>query len=74
MNKFYETLNGRVELEEIRGHSRFSFSCTSHGHIYVSVHIIQQADGHDNEIYCFNSFDQTFLRDFSKALFADYGS
>ena len=70
LNAFYETLKGGAELEEIRGHSRFSFSSTACGHICVFIAIEQ--DGH--ELSFGNSFDQTFLKDFSNALFADYGA
>ncbi|MCR5562666.1 MAG: hypothetical protein K6F46_04735 [Desulfovibrio sp.] len=70
LNAFYETLKGGAELEEIRARSRFSFSSTACGHICVFITIIQ--NGH--ELSFGNSFDQTFLKDFSNALFADYGA
>lgn len=74
LNTFYETLKGGAELEEIRGRNRFSFSSTVCGHVCVFITIIQKWDGHGHELSFGNSFDQTFLKDFSKALFADYGA
>ncbi|MBO4336409.1 MAG: hypothetical protein J5846_11375 [Desulfovibrio sp.] len=73
LHKFYETLTGKVELEELRGHSRFTFNCTTCGQICVFISIEHKYEGKGHEMTCANSFDQTFLKDFAQDLFADYG-
>ena len=70
LKRLYETLDGDAELEEIRGHSRFSFSCVTRGHVCVFVSLVHR----QGELSFGNSFDQTFLKDFSEALFTDFGN
>ena len=68
LNVVYEKLDGRVELEEYRGHSRLLFSFLTGGHVLVMGTLY---DSHEQELNFSNSIDQTELRDFAKSLYRD---
>jgi len=71
LNKLYETLNGSASLEEPGSALGFiSFAATTGGHIKVWGYIHYK---HTQELTFENEFDQTYLKNFAEALFADYG-
>lgn len=74
LNKLYETLKGSARLEEAYGvHSYIEFIACSRGHIKVKGNIHNgNAYGYEHELTFENEIDQTYLKSFVKALFADY--
>jgi len=71
LNKLYETLNGSAILEEPGSALCFiEFIARTGGHIKVRGYI---HNNHTQELTFENEFDQTYLKNFAEALFADYG-
>lgn len=75
LNRLYETLKGSVRLEESYSvHCFIEFTAKTGGHIGVKGYICnKQGIGHAHEMSFENELDQTYLRNFAKAFFADYG-
>ena len=75
LNELYETLKGSVRLEEPYSmHCFLEFIAAAGGHIHVKGNLHNKMGiGHAHELTFENEFDQTYLRTFAKALFADYG-
>ena len=70
--KLYDNLEGRAELEEIRGRNRITFSYIKSGHIFIKGELLKEQNTHVQELRFENKIDQTELRAFSKALYHDY--
>lgn len=74
LNEMYDTLTGSAELYEPYGISFIKLSASRTGHIKIWGRINNKsAYGFEQELTFENEIDQTYLRDFAKALFNDYG-
>ena len=76
LNDLYETLQGSAILEEPYGmHTYIKFAAENNGHISVWGRLNTQNAyyRHEQMLEFQNEIDQTYLRDFTKALFDDYG-
>ena len=68
----YQTLSGRARLEEPYGrHSYLEFEAGAMGHILVRG-ALHSSGGYAQALVFENSFDQTALQVFAKALFTRY--
>ena len=74
LNKMYENLQGSARLEETYGlHSFIEFEAVGRGHITVKGDIYSTAAYQYSQRLCFeNEIDQSYLKDFSAALLADF--
>lgn len=75
LNKLYKTLTGSAKLEEPYGvHSYIEFVAGDRGHIGVKGRLHNgNAYGYEQELTFENELDQTYLKDFARALAATYG-
>lgn len=75
LNELYKTLSGSVRLEEPYSmHCFLEFTAVTGGHIRIKGYIHNKMGvGYGHELTFENEVDQTDLRGFAKALFADYG-
>ena len=75
LNELYETLSGSVRLEEPYSmHCLLEFTAMAVGHIRIIGFIHNKMGvGNGHELKYENEVDQTYLRGFAKALFADFG-
>lgn len=74
LNDLYETLKGEAELEAYGG-IFIRFSADECGRIHVSGRL-HTADAYyrlEQQLEFRNVFDQTYLKDFAKSLYRDYG-
>lgn len=71
----YKSLSGKARLEEPYGvHNYIEFEAITKGYITVKGNIHHRGrSGYSQELSFENHFDQTFLQDFTKRLFAEYG-
>lgn len=74
LNELYENLQGSARLEETYGlHSYIEFTAGARGHITVKGDIYSTAAYQYSQRLCFeNEIDQSYLKDFSDALLADF--
>ena len=73
LNDLYENLKGTAKLNEPYGKSQVIFTAVTYGHIRISGCIDNgNAHGFTQKLYFENEIDQTYLKEFSKKLFADY--
>ncbi len=73
LNELYKSLNGSAELNAPYGDSYLVFTAAIGGHIRISGCIHNENAYGCTQKLCFeNEIDQTYLRDFAKALSADY--
>ena len=75
LHRLYETLQGSARLEDLYGARSFvEIIARSRGHIRITGRINNhEAHGFEQELTFDNEIDQSYLRDFAEALFADYG-
>lgn len=75
LKQIYETLQGLAKMEEPYGAKCFvEFAATTGGHIKIKGIIDNKASyGYTQSLSFENEIDQTYLKDFSEKLFADYG-
>ena len=73
LNNLYDSLEGAAKLIAPYGDSRIDFTVTTGGHIKISGCIDNENRfGYTQKLFFENEIDQTYLRDFSKALYSDY--
>ena len=76
LNEFYETMRGSVKLQDLSTDSFIEFTAKANGYISVAGRINNGQDyGHGfyQQLTFENEFDQTYLHDLAKTLFADFG-
>ena len=76
LNEFYETMRGSVKLQDLSMDSFIEFTAKANGYISVAGRINNGQDyGHGfyQQLTFENEFDQTYLHDLAKTLFADFG-
>ncbi|MDO5601381.1 MAG: hypothetical protein Q4G07_01300 [Oscillospiraceae bacterium] len=71
--ELYQSLSGEAKLEEPYGSKYIEFEAATGGHIMVKgkLHNGYQ-NGHFQELYFENEFDQTYLQTFANELFAEH--
>ena len=72
LSEIYDTLSGKVRLEEPYGVSYLEFEAKTGGHIQVRGKLYGQRNGYSQELSFENKFDQTYLRGFVKELVVKY--
>ena len=72
LNALYEQLEGEAKFTDAYGSCYFVFTAQRGGHIKVEGNI-QSERPKVHSLTFENSFDQTFLRDFAKGLYKDFG-
>ena len=75
LNRLYETLRGTAKLAVPYDEQCYiEFTAGMGGHIRINGCINNEnANGYTQKLYFENEIDQSYLKDFSKLLFADYG-
>lgn len=75
LNGLYDSLAGEAYLEDPYGAwNCIEFHAKTNGHIRITGRLNnREAHGFEQELKFDNEIDQTYLRDFAKALFRDYG-
>lgn len=75
LNRLYETLDGKAELEGMgSAYNCLSFSALHTGVIRISGTLSMHENNLSHEMTFSYSVDQTFFRDFAKALYKDYAA
>ena len=74
LHEVYETLSGAAELREPYGAQGFiRMTADRSGRVITNGKLSSSdADGHSQTLLFQNEFDQTYLKNFAKKLFADY--